>query len=156
MFMGLTLRTHQLIIFVGLSFPEFSWSRHNNLAFSTSNSVSMPILLACLNSEVYRSIGLRLGQNINICFKSVHWVTLMQLFKRAPQNLTPYSMGSLFSELFRNFGGIFVWAFETIQDYVWEVFWACFRRFGRYKLLLFRPVRNVQKAYQVLYDSSTS
>ena len=34
---------------------------------------------------------------------------------------TPYSMNSLFSELFRKFGGVFLEGFETISGWIWEV-----------------------------------
>ena len=35
---------------------------------------------------------------------------------------TPYSMNSLFSELFRKFEGVFLEVCETISGDIWEVF----------------------------------
>ena len=35
--------------------------------------------------------------------------------------ITPYSMNSLFSELFRKFGGVFLEVCETISGGIWEV-----------------------------------
>ena len=35
---------------------------------------------------------------------------------------TPYSMNSLFSELFQKFGGVFLEVYETISGGIWEVF----------------------------------